>query len=1303
MALVLRLSLPDGKSKTVKLSSRNTKHIHAQPGTHYELIDNETGKAPEGLTVKRKGQNLELEVDGKSLLEIDDFYDIANEPVYLDIHAFTGQQELVTITPATSIEGDSLVYSSAEAADGALSPLVSWSIIGTALALAAGSEAISLPFSHHNDSHDNHQSTPIKPTTPTKPSEKPAPGAIANYQDDVGGEQSRQSTATSTDDTRPAFNIGIGLTEKPKLYVDGKAVAATYDKAKGTLTPDAALTEGKHSITWTKTDKSGHESAQSTALELVVDLTAPAITTNITNYIDDSGDSSVTVNVAVTKDAMPGFKIPIGLNDMPNLYVDGKLVASTYDKTTGVLTPTTRLPDGTHAITYSLTDAAGNVSNKSMVFHVTIDTAAPNTPLPLAHYSDDIGSEKNGNSSSTVTDDLRPGFKIESGLTETIKLYVDGKLTPAKYDKTTGTLTPDVDLPEGKHTFTYTLTDAAGNVSDASSAFTLIIDHTAPGTPAAISSFNDNVGSIKDTSSNSEVTDTLRPGFNVGTGLGDTLKLYVDGKLTAATYNKTTGTLTPDVDLPEGSHQFTYTLTDAAGNESATSAVFSLIIDHTAPGVPAAIASYNDNVGSIQDVNNTSGTTDALRPGFNVGSGLNDTPNLYVDGVLVASVYDRATGTLTPVNDLTGGTHTFTYTLTDKAGNVSGESPVYSLNIDISDPAALTVQLINDTSQNRSVTSDARVMIGGLVEGATWEYTLDGGHSWQAGTGNGVSLNTTEGSHTIQVRQSDAAGRYSPVTELTFTLDQTVVAGTLLLANFDDTGSSAIDLLTQDSTFDLSLSGQDTASTVVYQVSTDGGKTWSTTTAQQSALADGKYSFRSLVRDEANNVGYSNPVNVIVDNAAPVQSAFVDSASDDGISNSDGLISNLNSSPTICIVSEPLVSVVITVNGIDYTGVTDSKGRANIVLTNANLSDGSYPVTVKVTDQAGNESVQSTYSFSVQTPPTTQATILHASDDNASGTFVGDLPSGQSTNDNTPVLMGTLTASLSAGEQVVIYDGATRLGIATVTATDWTFTSKALAIGLHSLTARVENAATGLFSASSQPVEIRVNTLTMGAISDDFGMVMGSVDQNGTTDDTTPTLSGTLGTELAAGEKIAIYDGITLLDYATVNGTTWSFTPSTALNAGAHSLSASIVDSGDNALVATAPADFTVLVTTPLTQTATIDSVTDDVGARTGALVNGESTDDGMLALAGSVSAPLTAGQVVAVYDGTSRLGEAVITGNAWTFSTPALAAGSEHKLTARVENPVTGEQSQASTDFSVIENSVKIVSGSDDVGSVTG
>ncbi|TDM09677.1 MAG: hypothetical protein C4K60_10725 [Ideonella sp. MAG2] len=70
----------------------------------------------------------------------------------------------------------------------------------------------------------------------------------------------------------------------------------------------------------------------------------------------------------------------------------------------------------------------------------------------------------------------------------------------------------------------------------------------------------------------------------------------------------------------------------------------------------------------------------------------------------------------------------------------------------------------------------------------------------------------------------------------------------------------------------------------------------------------------------------------------------------------------------------------------------------------------------------------------------------------------------------------------------------------------------------------------------------------------------GSLANGSTTDDTTPSLSGTLSAELAAGQKVQVFDGDTPLQPpATVTGLQWQFTPAAALAQGAHKFSAAVI------------------------------------------------------------------------------------------------------------------------------------------------
>src|SRR5205085_447980 len=76
--------------------------------------------------------------------------------------------------------------------------------------------------------------------------------------------------------------------------------------------------------------------------------------------------------------------------------------------------------------------------------------------------------------------------------------------------------------------------------------------------------------------------------------------------------------------------------------------------------------------------------------------------------------------------------------------------------------------------------------------------------------------------------------------------------GTLAFAGLTDTGSANTPAITQDNTFDLSLSGQESGTSVVYEVSLNGGA-FTSTTRSQSDLADGTYQFRAFVPSSADS------------------------------------------------------------------------------------------------------------------------------------------------------------------------------------------------------------------------------------------------------------------------------------------------------------------------------------------------------------------------------------------------------------------------------------------------------------------
>ncbi len=117
------------------------------------------------------------------------------------------------------------------------------------------------------------------------------------------------------------------------------------------------------------------------------------------------------------------------------------------------------------------------------------------------------------------------------------------------------------------------------------------------------------------------------------------------------------------------------------------------------------------------------------------------------------------------------------------------------------------------------------------------------------------------------------------------------VAGELIFTDFEDSGISVIDGITNDASFDLSIQGNELNSTVEYQYSTDGGVTWFKLEHQFDYWGDGfnffdegTYSFRAKVTDFVGNESYTDIKTITVDLTAPeLQSVFSYDAQNDQV------------------------------------------------------------------------------------------------------------------------------------------------------------------------------------------------------------------------------------------------------------------------------------------------------------------------------------------------------------------------------------------------------------------------------------
>ncbi len=377
------------------------------------------------------------------------------------------------------------------------------------------------------------------------------------------------------------------------------------------------------------------------------------------------------------------------------------------------------------------------------------------------------------------------------------------------------------------------------------------------------------------------------------------------------------------------------------------------------------------------------------------------------------------------------------------------------------------------------------------------------------------------------------------------------------------------------------------------------------------------------------------------------------------IGGGDSVVSSLSNDNSVVGTAEASRSVSI------YTGATllgattaDSSGNFSYALTAANLTTigqgSAKSITASITGAAGNTGTSSAFSFSLDTlvPVVSSFTISDSAlsiGETATVTLTfSEAVAGFSSDADITAANGVLSAMTSAD------GGVTWTGAFTPT-TNVEDTTNILGLA-NAYTDLAGNAGVTASTANySIDTLAPATTAVVAAIADNVGIFQGMVTSGSTSDDTTPTISGTISAALASGESLRVSNGATFLGLANVDNDTltWEFTPTTALpnTAGtAYAISARVADAAGNLGSVSATRSFTLDTTAPTT-TAAVTAITDDVGIVQGTVASGATTDDISLSISGTLSAALAADETIRIYDGTSFLGTATVSGTTWSYA----------------------------------------------------
>ncbi|MGZ8207669.1 Ig-like domain-containing protein [Enterobacter hormaechei subsp. xiangfangensis] len=1163
-------------------------------------------------------------------------------------------------------------------------------------------------------------SDPIQIIVDTTP---PARPDRVDAEDNTGPITGQLKGGDVTDETRPVFS-GKGEPGDTVTIYDGDEVLGSTvidDEGNWSLKPEKALGEGDHSITVTQTDKAGNTSDPSEALEFEVDTTAPdasADVLKITAVADDVGDRQGNVaSGEITDDSKPlisgigeaGNTVYVYTTDASGKHLIGSAVVGSDG--TWSLTPETPLTEGLNQLTLETQDPAGNrVAGDAPSYDINLlipISTQPSINSVVDNSEPHVGPLQKGD----ATNDTTPTLSGSAAPGDIVSILDNGKVIGSVTADSNGkwTFTPDAALADGKHTFTVTATDAAGN-SRTSGSFPIVIDTAAP-SPAENIVINDNVGDKQGPVGSGDTTDDQSPTLSGEAEPGSVVDIYDNDEKIGSVIVDDEGkwSYTPDKPLDKGDHEITTTVTDPSGNTSEPSPGISFTVDPDPNQV--TVGEVVDDQGPIVGNLKPGTVTDDVRPELS-GKGKPGSTVTIKDGddVLGSTVVDPdGNWTFTPEQDLADGNHSLTVVSKDPAGN-EVTSPSFDITVDATAPekpvlgsATDDVGTIRGDLSNGSTTDDANPTFNGSAEPGSRVDIYDNGEhigstiaddkgAWQFTP----TTPLPEGEHHITTTATDEAGNTGPESDdFVLVTDYTppVATGDVLniTSVMDDVGGRQGNVASGEITDDSKpvINGIGEAGSTVFVYSTDAnGKhllgsavvnsegTW--TLALDTPLVEGLNQLTLETQDAVGNrvageapsyditvlipVSTEPSINSVVDNAEPHVGPM-----------QKGETTN-DTTPTLSGSAAPGDVVSILDNGkVIGTVKADSSGKWSFTPDTA-LADGQHTFTVTATDAAGNARTRGTFPIVIDTAAPSPAENIVINDN--VGDKQGPVGDGDTTDDQSP----TLSGEAEPGSVVDIYDNDEKIGSVIVDDEGkWSYTpDKPLAKGDHEITTTVTDPS-GNTSEPSPGISFTVdpdpNQVTVGEVVDDQGPIVGNLRPGNVTDDARPELGG----KGKPGSTVTIMDGDDVLGSTVVDPDgNWTFTPEQDLADGDHSLTVISKDPAGNDV--TSPS-FDISVDTVAPEKPVVGLATDDVGSSRGDLSSGSTTDDANPTFKGSAEP----GSRVDIYDNGELIGSTVVDENGgWQFTpTTALPEGEHHITTTATDK--AGNTGPESDDFVLI------------------
>ncbi|EFP6220352.1 Ig-like domain repeat protein [Salmonella enterica] len=967
-----------------------------------------------------------------------------------------------------------------------------------------------------------------------------------------------------TNNVRPHFQVTVPTdVNVVRLSIDG---GKTWFNATQSATPGvwdytwlADVGEGKHTLTVEATDKAGNKTTQQ--LDFIIDtlLSEPTIVLDNTDDSGTKGDNLTNVN-------KPTFLL--GNIDADARYVTvevqhggtKEVLTATKDATGNwSVTPTGTWADGDYTLTVRVEDEAGNEKHSASLT-VTVDTQITIDVIELVN--------DNGIPGDNMTNDAHPQFRVTvPGDVNEVSLSIDGGVT---WVKATQSATPGVwnytwpgTVPDGDYTLNVKATDNAGNTVTETLHFTI---DTTLSTPVIVLDSADDTGIQGD-----NMTNRTQPTFNLQHIDDDAVRVTVSvehGGVTT-TFDATKGvggwTFTPPTSWGAGDYTLSVSVEDKAGNTSHSASLTVTVDTQIAIN---NIELVNDS--GIPDDN----LTNNVRPQFQVKvpTDVNEV-RLSIDG---GKTWFNATQSATPgvwdytwLADVGEGKHTLTVEATDKAGNQTTQKLDFIIDTMLSEPTIVLdstddsgTKGDNLTNANKptfilgNIDADARyvtveVQHGGTKEvltatkGATgiWSVTPTG--TW------------ADGDYTLTVRVEDEAGNVKYSAPLTVTVDTQITIDVIELVN--DNGIPG-DNLTNDVRPHFRVTVPGDVNEV--RLSIDGGNTWVRATQGTAGIwdytwpkdvTDGLHTLTVEATDKAGNKT-TQTLDFTIDTRLSTPTITMDSRDDTGAIG-DHITSVKRPGFTIGNIDSDAQSVIlrITQGGNSQEVTLTQVGGQWRFTPDADWADGSYTLTVEVTDNAGNVRQSTPLIVTVDT----QTSITDI-------TLVNDhgVPDDNLTNSTRPQFEITVPADVNS-VQLSIDGGANWVSAAQGIEGVWGYTWPTdMGDGKHTLTVMVTDRAG---NTATQTLEFFIDTrLSTPTIALD------STDDTGTPGDdmtnrTRPTfILQNIDSDVINVTVSVTHNGTTTSFTATQGAGGWSFTPPAPWGDGDYTLTVTVEDRAGN-------------------------------------------------------------------------------------------------------------------------------------------